>query len=83
MQKRVKQLRAMPRRQHEAVAVRPIGMRRIMFEKLREQDGRHIGGTERHAGMARLGLFHRVHRERADGVGHVPVLGVTLFGGCG
>ena len=73
VQQRVEQHRAVPGRQHEAVAVRPVGRGGIELQELREQHGRHVGHAHRHAGMAGLGLLDRVHGQRPDGVGHVLV----------
>ncbi len=73
MQDRVEQHRAMAGREYETVAVGPAGLGRIELEKAREQHGRHIGHAHGHAGMAGLGLLHRVHGQRADGVRHVLV----------
>ena len=57
-----------PGREHEAVAVRPAGSAGIVSHPLAVE---HVGdGRERHggAGMAGVGLLHRVHGEAADGV---------------
>ena len=70
MEKGVEQHRAVARRQHETVAVRPVGRGGIEFEKLREQHRRDVRHAHRHPGMAGLGLFDRVYSEKADGVGH-------------
>ena len=55
-------------REDEAVAVRPVGIRRVVahhvpVEQVRERRERHRG-----ARMAGVRLLHRVHRERADRV---------------
>ena len=73
MQERVEQHRAVARRQHEAVAVRPVGCRGIELQEPGEQHGRHVGHAHGHAGMAAFGLLHRVHGQRPDGVRHVLV----------
>ena len=73
MQQRVEQHRAVPGRQHEAVAVGPIGRRGVELQELGEQHRRHVGHAHRHARMPGLGLLDRIHGERADGVGHVAV----------
>ena len=74
VQQRIDQHRAVAGREHEAVAVGPGRIGRIEFEHLREQHRRDVGGAHRQTGMARFGLFHRVHRERANGVGHAIVV---------
>ena len=73
MQQRVEQHRAVAGREHEAVAVRPIGRGGVELQEPGEQHGRHVGHAHRHAGMARLGLLHGIHGERPDGVRHVLV----------
>ena len=70
IEQRVEQHRAVAGRQHEAVAVGPGRIGRIEFQELREQDGGDVGGAHRQAGMAGFRLLDRVHRQRADGVGH-------------
>gem|GEM_PF-1404837 len=70
MQQGVEEHRAVARRQHEPVAIWPIGRLGVELEKLREKHGCDIGGAHRHAGMAGLGRLYGVHSERADGIGH-------------
>ena len=58
----------MPGREHEAVAVEPVRVRRVVLhdprvEHVRERRERHRG-----ARMAGVRLLDRVHRERADRV---------------
>ena len=62
-------------REHEAVAVGPGRIGRVEFEEAREQDGGDIGRAHGQAGMAGFGLLDRIHRQRADGVGHAVVVG--------
>ena len=85
MQQPVKQHRAVPGRQHEAVAVGPVRRQRIEFQELREQHGGGVGHAHRHAGMAGIGLFDGVHRERAQRVRHAAQTRVGGRGerGCG
>ncbi len=73
MQKRVKQHRAMPRRQHEAVAVRPIGGGGVELQETRKQNRRRVGHAHGHARVARIGLLDGVRRQKADGIGHSGV----------
>ena len=73
IEQRVEQHRAVAGREHEAVAVRPIGMGRVELQEAREQHGGHVGHAHRHAGVAGIGLLHGVHGERPDGVGHVAM----------
>ncbi len=67
----VEQHRAVAGRQHEAIAVGPVGAARVEFHEALEQNRRDVGHTHRHAGMARLGSLDRVHRKRADRVGAI------------
>ena len=48
-------------------------MGRIELQELAEQHRGHIGHAHGHAGMAGIGLLHRIHGQRADGVGEVAV----------
>ena len=72
---RVKQHRAVPGAQHEAVSVGPVRRRRIEREKAVEEDGGDIGHAHRHAGMARIRGLHRIHGQRPDGIGHTRFIG--------
>ena len=76
VQERVQQHRAMAGRQHEAVAIGPLRRRRIEAQELPEQHGGDVRHAHGHAGVAGLGRLHRVHRQRADGVGQVLVAGL-------
>ena len=69
----VEQHRAMARRQHEAVAVRPAWIGGVEFQEFRIQHRRHIGHAHRHAGVAGFRRFDGIHRQGADGVGHLLV----------
>ena len=67
VQQRVQQHRGVPRREHEAVAVRPdrvVGVEAQEVLPQRVGDRRH---RHRRPGMARVRRLHGVHRERADG----------------
>jgi hypothetical protein len=75
VQQRVEQHRAVPGREHETVAVGPARVGGIVFQEAGPQAGGGIGHAHRHAGMAGLRLLHRIHRQRADGVGHAALLG--------
>ena len=73
VEQRVEQHRAMAGGQHEAVAVGPFGVRGVELQEAREQHGGDVGHAHGHAGMAGIGLLHRVHGQRPDGIGHVLV----------
>jgi len=62
--------RAMAGGEHEAVAVGPGRTHRVELQEFREQNGGDVGGTHRQAGMAGFRLLDRIHRQRADGIGH-------------
>ena len=75
IEERVEQHRAVPGREHEAVAVGPVGRARVELQEPRKQDGGHVRHAHGHSRMARLRLLDRVGREKADGVGHERVAG--------
>ncbi len=70
VQKRIEQHRSVAGRQNESVAIGPLGMRGIEFKEFAPQHGRDIRHAHRHAGMPALRLFHGVHGERPNRVGH-------------
>jgi hypothetical protein len=63
VQERIEQHRAVARRENEAVAVRPAGIARVVFEEFREQDRGDVGRAHGQAGMARFRLLDRIHGE--------------------
>ncbi len=71
MQQRIQQHRAVPVREHEAVTIRPGRIRRVVLQVARPQCHGDLRHAHRHAGMTRVRLLHRVHRERTDRVGHL------------
>ena len=73
VQQRIDQHRSMPRGEHEPVAIRPMRVAGVELQIARPQHGRDIGHAHRHAGMARIGRLHSIHRKRADGVGEIGV----------
>jgi hypothetical protein len=75
VEQRVDQHRAVAGREHEAVAVRPGGILRIVLEIFGEQHGGGVGHAHRHAGMARIRRLDRIHRKGADGVGEQSRIG--------
>jgi hypothetical protein len=87
VQQRIDQHRAVAGGQHEAVPIGPRRVRGIEFQETREQHGRDIGRAHGQAGMTGFRLLHRVHRERADRVGHTVMLGArhrdAFVGKCG
>jgi hypothetical protein len=65
----------MPARQNEAVAVEPLRVPGIMFEKLGPESVGHGSGAHRHAGMTGVRVLDSVDRQYSDGVdAQLPVL---------
>ena len=77
VQQRIKQHRPVARRQDEPVTVGPMRGLRVKLEVLVKQHRGHIRHAHRHAGMARVGRGNGVKRQRADGAGAHPMLGVA------
>ena len=89
VQQGVQQHRRMAIGQHEAVAVEPVRVARIVFQMAtRHAFGRtwapqghgHVGHAHGRAGVPGVGLLHGVHRECSDGVGHGLGSGHGWFG---
>ena len=76
VQKRIKQHRPMACRQDKPIPVRPLRSRRVEFQVLFKQNGGDICHADGHAGMPGLGCRHGVERERPDGSGFLPVIGI-------
>ena len=81
IEQRIEQHRAVAGRQHEAVAVRPFRVLRIVFQVFREQHGRDVGAAHRQAGMAGIRLLDGIHREKTDRIGHPVMLFTVCHGG--
>ncbi len=75
VQQRVDQHRAVAVAEHETVAVGPVRVGRVVLEVTVPQRLGHVGHAHGGAGVARVGLLHGVHRQGADGVGHLGVFG--------
>ncbi len=83
----VEQRRAVAGREHEAIAVGPERIRRMVLEVARPQHVGHRRGAERQPGVAAVGLLHHVDREEAQRVdalqvervchGSLPLLGIV------
>src|SRR5207244_13484377 len=65
---RVQQHRRVPTRQHEAVAVEPFGVRRVVLQVLCEELVREWRERHRRARMSGLRLLYGIHAQRADRV---------------
>lgn len=68
MQQRIQQHRRMPGRQHEAVAIRPQRLVRVVTQVVLPQVIGDRRERHRRAGVAGIGFLHGVHRQRADRV---------------
>ena len=73
VQQRIEQHRGVAGRQHEAVAVGPQRIGRVVAQKLLPQRIGDRRDPHRRAGMAGLRLLHGVDGQRADGVDAQPV----------
>ena len=66
----VQQHRSVSSRQDEAVAVGPVRVGGVELQDVAEENRRDVGRAHGQAGVAALGLLHRVDGEKAYGVGH-------------
>jgi hypothetical protein len=71
VQQGIEQHRAVAGRQHEAVAVGPVGLGGVELQELAPQHRGDVGHAHRHALVAGLGLVDGVHGKDADRVGHL------------
>ncbi len=71
IQERVQQHRTVTVRKHEAVAVDPEGIARIVLEKVAPQNLRNVGHAHGHAWMTRIGALYGVHGKCAEGIGEL------------
>ncbi len=78
VQQRIEQHRAVAVRQHEAVAVGPVGMARVVLEVVAPEHLRDVGHAHRHARVPGIGLLDRIHAQRTDRVGELPAGGHRL-----
>ena len=77
MQQRVDEHRRVAIGQHETIAVRPVRMGRVVAQVLSPQGHGHLGHAHGRAGVTGVGLLHRVHGERTQGVGAFVALTVV------
>ena len=68
VQTAVEQHRRMATRKHEAIAIGPLRIRRVMLQVTREQRVAQWRKGHGRARVARVRLLHRVHGKGADGV---------------
>ncbi len=81
VQQRIEQHRGVAVGQHEAVAIEPVRIGRVVLQVPVPQRHGDVGHAHRRAGVARVGLLHGVHGQGADRVGHLD--GVQLRPGGG
>jgi hypothetical protein len=70
VQQRVDQHRAVAVGQHEAVAVRPLRIARVVLQVPAPQRHGDVCHAHRRTGVAGIGLLDGVHGKHADGIGH-------------
>ena len=80
MQQRIDQHRAVAVGEHEAVAIRPLRIGRVVSQEIVPQYLGDIGHAHRRAGVAGVGLLHGIHAEGANGIGQIAAAGESLFG---
>ncbi len=80
MQERVDEHRPMTVRQHEAVAIGPFGVRRVVLEEVIPQDLGDVSHAHRRAGVTGVCLLHGVGREYTNRVGEVAAAWRRLAG---
>jgi len=73
VKQRIDEHRAVAVREHEAIAVGPVRIRRVVAKVAMPQRHRDLGHAHRHARMPGIGRLDRIHREEADGVGQVRI----------
>ena len=73
MQRRVQHHRGMAGRQHEAVAIRPVRVRRVVPEVARVEAVHQRRQAHRRAGMARVGALHGVDRQEPRGIDRIAL----------
>ena len=68
MQQRILQHRAVAVGEYEAVAIRPMRIRRVVAQMTIPERDRDFGHPHRHSRMTGVGRLHSIHRQGADGV---------------
>ena len=68
VQQAVEQHRAVAGREDEPIAVGPVRIARVVRQELVPQGVGHVGGAHGQAGMARIGVLHRVSGEETNGI---------------
>ncbi len=80
MEQRVEQHRPVAGRQHEAVAIGPVRISRIVPQESGPEHVRHRRRSHRESGVTRVGLLHRIDGEEADRVDR-DVVGMLFLHG--
>ena len=75
VQQRVLQHGAVAVGQHEAVAVEPLGIGRVVPEEIVPYHLGNVGHAHRHARVAGVGRFHGVHGKGSHGIGKLAAGG--------
>jgi hypothetical protein len=75
VQQRIQQHRAVAVGNHEAVAVEPLRVGRVVLQEVVPEHLGDVRHPHRHAGVPRVGLLHRIHGQGADGVGELEAGG--------
>ena len=83
VQQGIDQHRSVTVAQHEAVAVGPMRVLRVVSQVAAPQRHGHLGHAHRGTGVAGLGLLHGVHGQCANRVGHQGGVGGGTGGGGG
>jgi hypothetical protein len=78
VQHRIEEHRAVPVREHEAVAVCPVRVPGVVLQEVAPQDLGDVRHAHRHPGMTGIGALHGVHAEGADGVGELAAAGHSI-----
>ncbi len=68
VKQRIEQHGSVPSREHEAVAIRPLGVARIVLEVPLPQHIGHGRSPHGQARVARIGLLHGIDRKDANGI---------------
>jgi len=78
VQQTIQQHRAVSGREHEAVAIEPLRMGRVVTEVTGPEHVGHGGGAHRQPGVPAVGLLHGIYRKEAD---RIDAQSIQLAGG--
>ena len=74
MKQRIQQHRAVAVRHHEAIAIWPERIGRVVLEVIVPEHFGDIRHAHRHARMTGIRLLYRIHREGPDCIGKLPAV---------